>query len=520
MSSDHHTPIATGAAANAATFNSVFEQLDAAITAGLGGITLTNQSGGSLAANDCVVVDTSNDEAVTTTTTGGDTTRPGVVVAGGVDGAEVTVSLLGEVTVVVDGAGTRGQWIKTSSTAKRVTPTSTLDVGVFGVLTSNSSGGAGTTATALVLGVIVTQPGSHTHAASEIVSGLLALARGGAGADLSATGPGFLKQASGGAAVTVAALAAGDIPSGIDAAKIGGGAVSSTVFGYLAGVTSALQTQLDGKASTSHKDSHKAGGSDALVVTDLLDAVARVQVKKSGTTNGTRRGINLIPGNNVSITVTDQSGDEHVDVEISAAGEGLGTDELTKVGASGTADYLNSSDFEQDASNHIRLNRATSIGVGLIGELRMWPTDSAPSGWLLCYGQAVSRTTYANLFTVIGTTFGVGDGSTTFNLPDFRGRMPLGQDDMGGASANRVTNAQADTIGGSAGAETHTLTVGEMPAHSHTTQNYVLPSGGGTLSGGGGYGNAGSGTNSAGSGGAHNNMPPYLAINFIIYAGG
>ena len=120
MSSDHHTPIATGAAANAATFNSVFEQLDAAITAGLGGITLTNQSGGSLAANDCVVVDTSNDEAVTTTTTGGDTTRPGVVVAGGVDGAEVTVSLLGEVTVVVDGAGTRGQWIKTSSTAKRM----------------------------------------------------------------------------------------------------------------------------------------------------------------------------------------------------------------------------------------------------------------------------------------------------------------------------------------------------------------------------------------------------------------
>lgn len=66
---------------------------------------------------------------------------------------------------------------------------------------------------------------------------------------------------------------------------------------------------------------------------------------------------------------------------------------------------------------------------------------TAPSGWLLCYGQAVSRTTYSALFGAIGTTWGTGDGSTTFNLPDLRGRVRAGRDDMGGTAAGRLTNA-------------------------------------------------------------------------------
>ena len=60
---------------------------------------------------------------------------------------------------------------------------------------------------------------------------------------------------------------------------------------------------------------------------------------------------------------------------------------------------------------------------------------AAPAGWLLCYGQAVSRTTYAALFNALGTAYGAGDGSTTFNLPDLRGRVPGGKDDMGGVAA-------------------------------------------------------------------------------------
>lgn len=203
----------------AATINDRLDQLDAAILAGLGGITLTNKSGGTLAANDAVIVDITNNEAVTTTTTLGSTTRPGIVLVGGANNAEITVSLLGEVTVVVSATASRGQWFKTSTVAKRVSPTATLDVGVFGVFTTDSAGGAGTTAKGLLLGYVITAPGTHTHAATDIISGLLALARGGAGADLSGTGPGYLKQATTGAVVSVGSIAAGDLPAATESAQ-------------------------------------------------------------------------------------------------------------------------------------------------------------------------------------------------------------------------------------------------------------------------------------------------------------
>lgn len=172
-----------------------------------------------------------------------------------------------------------------------------------------------------------------------------------------------------------------------------------------------------------------------------------------------------------------------------------------------------------DNLNYLKDERDTAINASPVGHMVMWPTNTAPSLWLLCYGQAVSRTGYSALFAVIGTTFGSGDGTTTFNLPDLRGRFPLGQDDMGGSSANRVTSAQADTIGGSSGAETHTLTIAELASHSHT----VLTSGSGTTTGPVSTDISGDLPNSslspAGGGGAHNNMPPYLTLNFIIYAG-
>lgn len=109
---------------------------------------------------------------------------------------------------------------------------------------------------------------------------------------------------------------------------------------------------------------------------------------------------------------------------------------------------------------------------------------SAPNGWLLCAGQAVSRTTYAALFTAIGTAYGTGDGSTTFNLPDLRGRVPGGKDDMGGSAANRLTTAGSGVngavLGAAGGAETHTLTVPQMPAHSHAVSGATAPGGSGS----------------------------------------
>ncbi len=77
---------------------------------------------------------------------------------------------------------------------------------------------------------------------------------------------------------------------------------------------------------------------------------------------------------------------------------------------------------------------------------------TAPTDWLFCYGQAVSRSTYAALFTAIGVTHGAGDGSTTFTLPDMRGRVPGGKDDMGGSAASRlsvtITGTKASTSNG------------------------------------------------------------------------
>jgi len=102
-----------------------------------------------------------------------------------------------------------------------------------------------------------------------------------------------------------------------------------------------------------------------------------------------------------------------------------------------------------------------------VGELADFPLPPPPTGkWLLRDGSAISRTTYAALFAYLGTAFGPGDGSTTFNLPDARGRVDAGKDDMGGTAANRLTGfglVQA----GAGGTETVTLTEGQMPAHGH-----------------------------------------------------
>jgi microcystin-dependent protein len=149
------------------------------------------------------------------------------------------------------------------------------------------------------------------------------------------------------------------------------------------------------------------------------------------------------------------------------------------------------------------------------GVVNMYCGSSAPTGWLLCKGQAVSRTTYADLFTAIGTTYGAGDGSTTFNLPDLQGKVPAGVSDSDGDFD------LADT----GGAKTHTLITDEMPSHSHVSNFYGWYSNGnGSLdtffNPGSTYGvstwGSGNSTGNTGGGGAHNNLQPYIALNYII----
>lgn len=150
---------------------------------------------------------------------------------------------------------------------------------------------------------------------------------------------------------------------------------------------------------------------------------------------------------------------------------------------------------------------------------------SLPAGWLICDGSEVSRLTYANLFDAIGIAHGAGNGTTTFNLPDMRGRVAVGMDSMGSqGSANRVTNAQADIVGGTFGSETHQLIVAELPPHTHPYNDKYV----GADTGGADVGPAntnstsqftdqtGRVTGSTGSGTPHANIQPSIALLMIV----
>lgn len=137
----------------------------------------------------------------------------------------------------------------------------------------------------------------------------------------------------------------------------------------------------------------------------------------------------------------------------------------------------------------------------------MFAGTSAPTGWLLCQGQAVSRTTYVTLWEIIGTTYGVGNGSTTFNLPDLRGRTAIGAG-QGPGLTNR-------NLGVTVGAETHTLTVSQMPVHNHgmsKTNAYGLWQDRDVANGSG----SAWATGNQGGNGSHNNMQPSISLSFII----
>jgi microcystin-dependent protein len=198
------------------------------------------------------------------------------------------------------------------------------------------------------------------------------------------------------------------------------------------------------------------------------------------------------------------------------------------------------------------------IVPGQTGDIKATGRTAAPLGWLLCDGSAISRSTYAALFSAISTAYGAGNGSTTFNLPDLRGRVPVGVD----GAANRLS--ANDGLGQAAGEELHTLTSAEsgMVAHSHGGvtggQNADHAHGAGSLGSGwaiaatGGFGaalppapnNAGTltfqnesgllggftgGTTSdhahaigqqaaANAANGHNNMPPYQIVSWVIRA--
>lgn len=166
------------------------------------------------------------------------------------------------------------------------------------------------------------------------------------------------------------------------------------------------------------------------------------------------------------------------------------------------------------------------IPVGTVIDFAGGNGGYVPPGWLNCVGQAVSRVTYAALFAVIGITYGAGDGATTFNVPDFRGRASFGVDmNYSGqpqTTAGRITATTASllTNGGYGGEELHSLTVQEMPSHNHSyTISALLGTNFNPSSGNQYVGIANANTGNTGGGQPHNNMPPFMLMTKIIYAG-
>lgn len=160
------------------------------------------------------------------------------------------------------------------------------------------------------------------------------------------------------------------------------------------------------------------------------------------------------------------------------------------------------------------------------GTISMFAGSTAPTGYLICDGSAVSRTTYAGLYAVIGTTYGTGDGSTTFNLPNLKGKVPVGQD---------TSDTSFDALGETGGEKTHTLVNNELPkidaywqfhGTEHGTNVYNLKGSNSIGTRINGKYQAISGASGAysyadvgirfGNNGAHNNLQPYLVLNYII----
>jgi microcystin-dependent protein len=149
------------------------------------------------------------------------------------------------------------------------------------------------------------------------------------------------------------------------------------------------------------------------------------------------------------------------------------------------------------------------------GKVEITAGSAAPTGWLLCDGTSYLRTDYPALFAAIGTTYGSVDG-THFNVPNAKGKVIVGRD---------AAQTEFDTLGETGGAKTHTLTTAQIPAHGHFQRanlSAIAAGGGGAIAGMTTSGGDVPGTPvqqstvDTGGGGSHNNLQPYIVMNYVI----
>lgn len=188
-------------------------------------------------------------------------------------------------------------------------------------------------------------------------------------------------------------------------------------------------------------------------------------------------------------------------------------DELNSVQGASASNPLQDQIDELQALVDALSGTNTGGSTFVVGDLKMGAYTTPTANWLLCNGSAVSRTTYAALFAKISTSYGPGDGSSTFNLPDFTGRSPLG------AGNNGTGGAVDHPLGTKFGVEKHQLTIGEMPSHAHqfsandtsatgSEKTNLLPLGSGETFN----------TTPVGGSGRHNTMHPVTTVNVFIKA--
>ena len=227
---------------------------------------------------------------------------------------------------------------------------------------------------------------------------------------------------------------------------------------------------------------------------------------------------NMVQKDAGSVTFTGTVGAEG----FAGAGTGLtGTALELTAGKALTAADAPAGDSSDAAAN----TKFVMENAGLVGAGTLWFLPTAPDGYYFLNGQAVSRAGNPRLFARFGTTFGAGDGTTTFNLPNLSDRFPMG---AGSIAALNATGGSKDAVVVS---HSHTTTVND-PGHSHSLAVTSIQSGGGSggnndfvRSGGGPWSTGGSGTNvsvsvnDAGVSGTNANLPPYFAVNFIVRAG-
>lgn len=187
-------------------------------------------------------------------------------------------------------------------------------------------------------------------------------------------------------------------------------------------------------------------------------------------------------------------------------------------------DYLSLEVLEVGPAGSIEVPVSTSLEIityapqvqgNPVGTLLAFAGSTAPAGYLLCQGQAVLRTAYPELFNVLGTAYGVGDGSTTFNIPDLRGRSPIG------AGTGTATGATAQTLGaqpttGAGGEQAHVQALGELAAHTHNVAARDTDDAGTTGAVRGTDAGVSFPTTSTGSSTAMNILSPVSVVNFII----